>query len=1068
MIGSALFGCVKIQETNRVLNDSWAGTLERSALKFLFTQVFPAARNSIAPLFMAAFIGLASTSVAAEAQIQRAPLNPSFVAYTDAIRAKGIVRANAELGKNYGYRPIPVDLTHLRQPIGAASLGSLSFAASYDLRTLGRVTSVKNQGAYGTCWAHASFGSMESCLLPGETCDFSENNMVNLHGFDWGYDDGGNAFLSMAYLTRWSGPVNESSDPYPNPGGSVSMSPVKHVQQVVLLPSKASATANDAIKQALMDYGAIHASYYHDDTYYNATYKSYYYNGSSNGNHAVTIVGWDDNYAKTKFNTAPAGNGAYIVKNSWGTGWGESGYYYVSYYDSVFAWGTCAVFNNAEPTNKYKTIYQYDPFGWVDSLGYGTPTVWGANIFTASTSERLGAVGFTCVDKDISYTVYVYTGVTAGAPRSGTLAATKSGTCPFAGFMTVPLDTTVPLTAGQRFSVVIRFTTTGYGYPYPYEYAYPNFCSAASASSGQSFYSSVGSTWTDLTTYDATANFCAKAYLTTDQTLPTVTINQAAGQADPTGTSPINFTVVFSEAVTNFASGDVTISGTASGTKTATVTGSGTTYNVAVTGMTGSGTVIATIAANIATDLSYNPNVASTSTDNTVTWSVDTLPPSVTINQALGQPDPTNSAPVNFMVVFSETVTGFATGDVTISGTAPGSKTATVTGSGGNYNVAVTGMTGSGTVIATIAAGVAQDTAGNNNLASTSTDNTVTYDNVAPSVTINQAAGQPDPTNNAPINFTVVFSETVTGFATGDVTISGTASGSKTATVTGSGTTYNVAVTGMTGSGTVIAAVGSGKAQDAAGNGNLSSTSSDFSVTYDITPPSLTINQAAGQPDPENSASAPIDFTVVFSETVTGFSTGDVTISGTAPGSKTATVTGGGTTYNVAVTGMTGDGTVVATVAINKAQDAASNYNLASTSTDNTVTLYRMTTVNPPAPYAWLDQYGLVSGGNYEAAAASDSDNDGLTAAKEYVAGTVPTNAASVFKSRVVKSGGQLRLQWTPDLTGAVPARVYSVYGKSGLASGFSVVSNNIPAGATVPLQSLTPNKFFKMGVAVP
>ena len=74
-----------------------------------------------------------------------------------------------------------------------------------------------------------------------------------------------------------------------------------------------------------------------------------------------------------------------------------------------------------------------------------------------------------------------------------------------------------------------------------------------------------------------------------------MTINQAAGQADPTNASPINFTVVFSEPVTDFATGDVTLSGTA-GATTATVTGSGTTYNVAVSGMTGSGTVIATIA----------------------------------------------------------------------------------------------------------------------------------------------------------------------------------------------------------------------------------------------------------------------------------------------------------------------------------------------------------------------------------------------------------------------------------------------------------------------------------------
>ena len=101
-----------------------------------------------------------------------------------------------------------------------------------------------------------------------------------------------------------------------------------------------------------------------------------------------------------------------------------------------------------------------------------------------------------------------------------------------------------------------------------------------------------------------------------------------------------------------------------------------------------------------------------------------------------------------------------------------------------------------------------------------------------PTVTINQAAGQADPASGAPINFTVVFSESVADFATGDVTITGTAPGTKTGTVTGSGTTYNVAVSGMTGSGTVTAAITSGKAHDAAGNGNTASTSTDNTVTY--------------------------------------------------------------------------------------------------------------------------------------------------------------------------------------------------------------------------------------------
>ena len=309
---------------------------------------------------------------------------------------------------------------------------------------------------------------------------------------------------------------------------------------------------------------------------------------------------------------------------------------------------------------------------------------------------------------------------------------------------------------------------------------------------------------------------------------PTVTINQAAGQADPTNTSPINFTAVFNQSVSDFVSGDVTVSGTALAT-TATVTGSGTTYNVAVTGMTRGGTVIVNIPAGVAHNASSEANVASTSSDKQVTY--DSTRPTVTINQAAGQTDPSNASTINFSVVFSETVTGFATGDVTLSGTADAT-TATVTGSGRMYNVAVTGMAQSGTVIATIAADVAQDASGNTSVASTSSDNSISYDNIPPTVTIDQTTEQSDPTANSIIDYTVVFSEPVTDFATGDITLSGTA-GAVTAVVTGSGTDYSVAVSGMSDVGTVIADIAAGVAHDAAGNGNIASTSTDNEVIYD-------------------------------------------------------------------------------------------------------------------------------------------------------------------------------------------------------------------------------------------
>src|SRR5207237_3367417 len=121
-------------------------------------------------------------------------------------------------------------------------------------------------------------------------------------------------------------------------------------------------------------------------------------------------------------------------------------------------------------------------------------------------------------------------------------------------------------------------------------------------------------------------------------------------------------------------------------------------------------------------------------------------------------------------VVFSETVSGFTGSDVSFAAsTVGGTLSASVTGSGTTYNVTISGMTGTGVVVASIPAGAAIDAAGNTNTASTSTDNSVAFDATAPTVTINQAIGQADPTNVSPINFTVVFSEPVTGFTSADV-----------------------------------------------------------------------------------------------------------------------------------------------------------------------------------------------------------------------------------------------------------------------------------------------------------
>ena len=439
-----------------------------------------------------------------------------------------------------------------------------------------------------------------------------------------------------------------------------------------------------------------------------------------------------------------------------------------------------------------------------------------------------------------------------------------------------------------------------------------------------------------------TASFTSDNVVTYDITDPTVTINQGSSQSDPTNQSPILFDVTFSESVTGFTASDISFTGsTAPGTLAAAISGSGASYQVSVSGMTGSGDVVVSIPADAVIDQIGNGNEASTSSDNSVEY--DVTPPTVTINQASAQADPTGSGPILFDVVFSEPVTGFTGSDVDLSSsTAPGTLSAAVSGSGSTYQVSVSGMTDSGLVIASVPSDSAVDAADNGNEASTSSDNSVTYDVTDPTVTIDQGATQIDPTRFSPIIFDVVFSEPVTGFEPSDISFTGsTAPGTLSAAIGGTGPTYQVLVSGMTDSGLIAVSIPANAVIDASGNDNEASTSTDNSVTYDVTPPTVTINQGATQADPTNTE--PIVFDVVFSEEVIGFEDTDLVITGMV-NTPVVVINGSADTYTVEISGVTDGETVMVEVSENSAVDTAGNENSASTSTDNTV-LYDITPI---------------------------------------------------------------------------------------------------------------------------
>jgi C1A family cysteine protease len=441
--------------------------------------------------------------------------NPKFISQQDNQLSAQSEAANK--GHKTGYKIGPVDRSHIK----ASSKITTSFPATYDLRTLGKVTPVKDQGSAGTCWAFATYGSLESYLMPAQTWDFSENNLKNVlsgtapQGFD--FSDGGNEYMSTAYLARWDGPVSESDDPYDPSSGYLSttetgLSTQKHVQNVTYIPDRKGSLDNNNIKSAISNYGALFTTMYWDNACFNTLTNSYYYKGTEGINHAVAIVGWDDNYDKNKFSKVPQGNGAFIVKNSWGTEWGDNGYFYVSYYDSNI--GKNNAMFTAEDTNNYNEIYQYDPLGHVTDVGYNTHTAWCANVFTADTTETLHAVSFYTTDANCKYAIYINNNAGSQPENQKGLKPDQQGTLTDAGYYTIKLNSGVQLKAGQNFSVVLKLTTPNYNYPIAIEMPISGYSSEATASTGQSFISKDGYTWTDIASPNVypNTNVCIKAF----------------------------------------------------------------------------------------------------------------------------------------------------------------------------------------------------------------------------------------------------------------------------------------------------------------------------------------------------------------------------------------------------------------------------------------------------------------------------------------------------------------------------------------------------------------------------
>ena len=213
---------------------------------------------------------------------------------------------------------------------------------------------------------------------------------------------------------------------------------------------------NDMIKRAIMDYGAVFTPIYltnialHRNNSWTGPIRHYVYNENAGRNHAVSIVGWDDNII---IPGAP-GKGAWIIKNSWGNNSGNNGFYYLSYYDKssieLGKWGDAFTFI-LNDTIKFDKNYQYDVSGRTDFLLRPENTVWYKNIFNATDNEYLAAVS-TYFEKNTHWDLTINVNNVSKVTRSG---------YSLPGYYTFDLDEFIPLNVGDIFEIIFKITVDG-------------------------------------------------------------------------------------------------------------------------------------------------------------------------------------------------------------------------------------------------------------------------------------------------------------------------------------------------------------------------------------------------------------------------------------------------------------------------------------------------------------------------------------------------------------------------------------------------------------------------------